>query len=144
MRLGAQSGKTPAQSVKQLIFFHWMPQNDWHRLALVLTSMWKSCGKRGLLAGLAPRLEPLINRFAQKQQWQFVLACGLTCNRQHGNQAASASKGAFEACGLSPPSCGSAVRRHKRSAGMSCRPRRLSSSAGRARRQNPTPPAHTA
>lgn len=48
--------------------------------------MWKSCGKSRLSAGLAPRSVPLINRFAQKQQWQFVLACGVTCYRQHGNQ----------------------------------------------------------
>ena len=103
MRLGAQSGKTPAQSVKQLIFFHWMPQNDGHRLALVLTSMWKSYGKRGLSAGLAPRLEPLINRFAQKQQWQFVLSSGEVCRGHNGNQVASAFQGGFERWGLIPP-----------------------------------------
>ena len=77
MCLGAHSEKTPVRPVKQLIVFHWMPQNNWHPLVLTLTSMWKSCGKKRLMGGLAPHSGPLINRLAQQQQWQFLLACGV-------------------------------------------------------------------
>ena len=72
---------------------------------MALTRMWKSCGKRCWSAALAPRSEPLINRFAQKQQWQFVLACGVAGHWLHGNQAAfaSVSQEAPKQCGLSPP-----------------------------------------
>ena len=62
MCLGAHSVKTPVRLVKQLIVFHWMPQKDWYSLVLVLTSMWKSCGKQRLVGELAPRSGPLINR----------------------------------------------------------------------------------
>ena len=105
MCLGAHSEKTPVRLVKRLIVFHWMPQNDWYPLVLVLTSMWKSCGKKCLAGGLATRLGPLINRLAHQQQWQFLLACGVAGHCLHGNQAAfaSVSQEAPKQCGLSRP-----------------------------------------
>ena len=104
MCLGAHSEKTPVRPVKQLIVFHWMPQNDWYPLVLMLTSMWKSCGKKRLVGGLAPRSGPLINRLAHQQQWQFLLACGVAGHCLHGNHAAlaSVSQEAPKQCGLSP------------------------------------------
>ena len=104
MCLGAHSEKTPVRPVKQLIVFHWMPQNDWYPLVLMLKSMWKSCGQKRLVGGLAPRSGPLINRLAHQQQWQFLLACGVAGHCLHGNHAAlaSVSQEAPKQCGLSP------------------------------------------
>ena len=86
-----------------MVIFHGTPQNNWRSLALVLTSVWKSCGKKRLSAGLTPRSEPLIDRFERKQQWQFVLSCGEVCRGHNGNQVASAFQEGFERWGLIPP-----------------------------------------
>ena len=67
--LGTPPERTSGQPVKQIMVFHGTSQNDWRSLILALTSVWKSCGKKRLSAGLTPRSEPLINRIEHKQQW---------------------------------------------------------------------------
>jgi len=76
--------------------FHAIPQNEWCTLALALASVWKSCGKTLLSAGLTPCSEPLINGFQHKQQSQFALARGEVCHGHNGNQTASAFERGFE------------------------------------------------
>ena len=82
--------RTSGKSVKRRMVFHGRPQNDWCSLILALRSLWKSCGKSRLSAGLNPRSKPLMNRIARKQQLQFALACVVVCRGHNGHQVASA------------------------------------------------------